>query len=324
MLKVNATNQLSHVFVSSSPRSGHTLVQFMLTAHPEVSVSPETKTIARLLTRFSRRRTLNPQEVEQVVDLLKNDHKFNAWEIDTDALIKQISQLENPTVKQILDEMMFAYAQNISPGAHIIGNKKNFCEHAEMLKEIFPDAKFIFVIRDARATVSSMLEKLAHADLKEGILQWRRASHRARELQNKYPDDVLIVHYEKLVEKPEEEGKRMCDFLGIPFDATMLAHEKYSQNAYKDMGVAKEGNAHFQVCQPISASRIDAWKSELSASNLQTIEAMVGKELNHFGYKLLTKKSLHFFIKRLLSKPHIWLYDLLLEQKRIRCLKFPR
>ena len=313
-----------HVFVSSSPRSGHTLVQFMLTAHREVSVSPETKTMAKLLTRFSRQRPLKEEEVKQVVELLRNDHKFNAWEIDTDSLIKQISQLENPTVKQILDEMMFAYAQIISPDAHIIGNKKNFSEHADMLKEIFPDAKFIFVIRDARATLSSMLEKLAHAELKEGILLWRRALHRAKRLQNKYPDDVLIVRYEKLVLNPEEESKRMCDFLAVPFDATMLAHEKYSQNAYKGMGVAKEGNAHFQVCQPISTNRVDAWKNELSATNLLTIEAMVGKELHQFEYKLLTKKSLRFFIKQLLSKPRIWLYDLLLEQKRIRCLLFTR
>jgi hypothetical protein len=123
------------------------------------------------------------------------------------------------------------------------------------LAAAFPTARFIFLHRDARQSVSSILEAWQHEGfinipnlpgwrrgrwhllLPEGwrelndasllevaAFQWSAANHRALEDLEALPLDRWIsVDYMELVAAPEETARRICEFAGIAFDKHLAA-----------------------------------------------------------------------------------------------------
>jgi hypothetical protein len=94
----------------------------------------------------------------------------------------------------------------------------------DFLVELFPDAKFIFLFRNPLDVMCSMmstwLENLLllhayHIDLYEGVRSMSRGSL-------VYAKRSINVHYEDLVRGPQQEVRRVCDFLGVGYDAEML------------------------------------------------------------------------------------------------------
>jgi Sulfotransferase family len=84
----------------------------------------------------------------------------------------------------------------------------------------FPQARFIHMVREPSATLSSLLELYRTA----GIARFNRAEHthsiaqsmrQARRNQRRYPERYLIVRYEDLTAEPSREMERVRAFLGI-------------------------------------------------------------------------------------------------------------
>jgi len=66
------------------------------------------------------------------------------------------------------------------------------------------------------------------------------------------PERIMLLQYEKLVENPEEEARKLCGFIGVSFEATIL-----------DFHLSKEPVATAsseQVRQPLNRRGIGAWK----------------------------------------------------------------
>jgi hypothetical protein len=94
----------------------------------------------------------------------------------------------------------------------------------DFLVELFPDAKFIFLFRNPLDVMCSMmstwLENLLllhayHIDLYEGVRSMSQGSLM-------YADRSVNVHYEDLVQDPQQEVQHLCEFLGVTYDAKML------------------------------------------------------------------------------------------------------
>ena len=66
------------VFLSGNQRSGKTLVQLLLSSHPEVSLSPGFQTIQKLLYEFPHNRLLLPPELRKLRETLRKDRKLQA------------------------------------------------------------------------------------------------------------------------------------------------------------------------------------------------------------------------------------------------------
>ncbi|WP_428152374.1 TIGR03032 family protein [Brevundimonas sp.] len=121
------------------------------------------------------------------------------------------------------------------------------------LKAAFPDARFVYLFRDERATLASMMEawrsgrfvtypQLPHWPgrpwsllLPEGwrewsqlplphlvAEQWRATTQTVLDDLAELPaDDWCVVSYDRLVEAPEAEMERLCTFLDLDWDQTL-------------------------------------------------------------------------------------------------------
>jgi hypothetical protein len=165
------------------------------------------------------------------------------------------------------------------------------------LREIFPDAKFIHIVRDGRAVVHSLLT-VRWWDGWHGVHRWRigppgpdvleeleRHGHSFTALAAAYwkilvaniadrgeelpEDDLLTVRYEDLVADPEKEARRCVAFAGLdPDDPAFLRH-------LRAVRIVDANHEHL---------RIPPWREAFDRRDLEVIEDVAGPELARFGY----------------------------------------
>jgi protein-tyrosine sulfotransferase len=211
-LEVSLDQGERFVFVGGAPRSGTTLLQNMLDSHPEILGGPE---------------FLHLREIAELRSRMAASIR-NGW-------ITEFCSLEemDRAVAELIARLLLPLADR--HGAALISEKtpKNVFGFEELLG-LFPQARAIHVVRDPRAVVASMLEVGRRAERQGVKLQpftryvgaavryvkeCYEAGARAAELA---PGRVLTVAYERLVASPEKETRRICDFLGLPWDEAML------------------------------------------------------------------------------------------------------
>lgn len=128
--RYDSSRDLRVVWVGGQGRSGTTLVRAMLDAHPALNCGPETILLADLLGTYKAQ--LEPLNQMQMVRTDARDGK-RAMQLALRAFIQRV-----------LVER--------ADGAPVLCNKEpHNLRYGLLLHQIFPNSKFVFVIRDGRA-----------------------------------------------------------------------------------------------------------------------------------------------------------------------------
>lgn len=272
---------MHHVFLSGNQRSGKTLLQLILASHPEISISPGTNVIAKVLYHMPRDRPLSEANLRLVRQVLQKDRKFKAWKVDHRAYQARLAGYREVTTARFVEDLMAFFRDQTQPSARYVGNKKGcYCKDGDLVKRVFPRAKLVFMLRDARGAVSSMLETQPLHDLRSASLSWTLKARRIRELREALPDDVFVCRYEALVTEPERVVRALCEFLGIEYAPEML--ERYRGN---DAIRARTDTTHHETYEAITDRMIAEWQSKLTRDQVRAIEGLVGGELERSGYQ---------------------------------------
>ena len=116
-------------------------------------------------------------------------------------------------------------------------NKKIFVDQTpwygqrvDILNNLFPDAKYIHVVRDGRdVAISFARTAWWHNDIEQNLKKWQfeisQIIDSSRQILQ--PNQLLQVRYEDIVEQPEFELRRICSFLGVNFESDMLDPATY-------------------------------------------------------------------------------------------------
>ena len=103
----------------------------------------------------------------------------------------------------------------------------------DFIKDIFPNAKFIFVVRDPRGIISS-LQKVMHRaqmygddvevgkDLFTDIFNTFKHLASGEMFFNQNRNKCYRIYYEDMVNNPKGEIQKLCTFLKVPFSEKML------------------------------------------------------------------------------------------------------
>lgn len=101
------------------------------------------------------------------------------------------------------------------------------------LRRLFPNGKFLFMVRDGRATVHSIITRkvtITGFDLKsyrQSLGKWNAAISAMNEQCNQLgPQHCLPVYYEQLVLHPREWMQKILKFLELPWTEDVLHHEQ--------------------------------------------------------------------------------------------------
>lgn len=211
----------------------------------------------------------------------RKDRKLRAWRIDLDDFDRALEVGNGLWTRELADGLMRAFRDQTKPSARYVGNKKGwYSKSGDLAKRHFPEAKLVFLVRDARGAVASMITHQGH-DARSAAVVWRAKASRIRQLARCFPDDVFIVRYEGLVAEPERTCRDLCRFLDVEYTGEML--EEYRGN---DAVRHRTDQSHPETYQAITTGFIDKWRAGLDQEEVRTIEAIAGLELRAYGYSL--------------------------------------
>lgn len=244
-------------FIIGTGRCGTTMLAQMLNSHSQVCVPFELQLLfensnngARLYEIFKEKKNeeFGPEDFIALIEA-RSPHKFHEYFDYRDFFEKQQYPIRD--LKKL--------ANNIFSEIAAYKHKKIFIEQTpwqgqriDVLNELFPDAKYIHMIRDGRdVAISFARTPWWHADIGQNLERWhtevRQIINSSHQILK--PNQMLQVRYEDLVEQPEIVLKRICDFLGIDFEDAML-----DPTTYIDYGRYSKLSA-----ENISSSALNEW-----------------------------------------------------------------
>lgn len=275
---------LRPVIVCGCPRSGTTLLQLMLHAHPRIAVPPETRFVLEAyrnrrafgdLRDPGRRRTL----AGWIVD--RPETRFADLGLDGEAVRAEI--VAGPgTLGSALAAVFRAYARRF--GKPRWGDKRPaYVTNIPILARLFPDAQFVHIVRDGRDCVASLKKMPWHrGGVYQGVAAWARAVEHGRwAARTLGPGGYHELRYEALVADPEKELRTLCGFLREDFDPAMC-----DPAAQASVAVPGYKTWHARTRCAVGADRVGRWADALEPWELGLCEAVLGDRLRARGYEL--------------------------------------
>lgn len=275
-----------YVFIVGCPRSGTTLLQRIVDAHPEIAITPSVHWI-RGYFRERKIRKQDPVTPELLSGLLEN-RRFARFRIPREALEKLVESGESVTYSKLLASIFDLYGK--VEGKRLVGNKSaTYVRRLPELHALWPEAKFVHIIRDGRDVCLSVINWRSAGSVaghyatwvedpvSTAALWWRRKVLLGQEGGKPLgPDLYYEVRYESLVAHPAEECAALCAFLGVPYDDAMLRFDERREGLDPD----------FERRHPLMAITpgLRDWRSQLSAEDIERFEAAAGDLLDELGY----------------------------------------
>jgi Tfp pilus assembly protein PilF len=223
---LNATLGKEVIFIASLPRSGSTLVEHILASHPLVAGANEISDLSQILEDESKQRGksfplwISEATADDWARLGKNYLARTAhWRVGR----------PYSTDKGLQNWQWIGAIRAMLPGARIID-----C-HRDPIETCFACYRQLF---SEGIHFSYDLHDLAsyYNDYRHLINYWHEL----------YPDQVLDLSYETLVQTPEAQIRRMLAFCQLPFDAACLSPHQTQREVHSTASAA-------QVRQPIRA-----------------------------------------------------------------------
>lgn len=271
------------IFVLGCPRSGTTMLQLMLHAHPRIAIGPETRF---LLPAYERRREFgdlddagNRRALAQWI--VGKQTRFRDLGLDAGRVVEEIVEAP-PTLGSALGTVFRAYAHRF--GKPRWGDKRpGYYKHIPTLLRLFPDAQIVHLVRDGRDCVASLKEMpwWKHGTY-ETVGAWAEAIDCGRRAARMLPaDSYHEMRYERLVSDPQRELIALCAFLGEEYDPAMSEpHELAS------VAVPGRKKWHARASDQVSPGRVGRWDQRLEPWELALCESVLGEKLRSHDYEL--------------------------------------
>lgn len=259
------------VFVVGCPRSGTTLVRYILDGHSRIAIAQELNFVVGLAPRRLPWLRSPPATVEEVI----SHPCFGRLELAPDAVRASVEAARPDKYGDLIDTVMSAYAA--SRGKERWGDKTpGYLRYLPMLAHHFPTAQFVHVVRDGRDVAASLPEfRFGPPTAISGAFWWRRAVSLGRRRGHRLlPDRYHEVCLEDLVADPVNVVKTVCAYLGEDYEPAMLDYPERP---------LPRGHAHRHLAKPPTADLRD-WQAGLSRRNRRAVEAVCRPVLATLGY----------------------------------------
>ncbi len=277
-----------YVFIVGCPRSGTTLLQRIVDAHPRLAVINQSQWLPGLrgkVRRWSPDGLVTAAKVRKVIEHTKLPRKLGITAEDLDELLAG-GPLPYPSFVTAVFDL---YGRR--RGKDLVGDKTPiYVRCIRALHNLWPEARFVHLIRDGRDVCLSTINWERKQDkLADMFTTWRQDAVSTAAMRWDWnvrmgrdaglplgPELYYELRYEALVHHPAEECARLCDFLGVPYaDAMLRFHEGRTQD---DPGLDAK-----KAWRPITPGLRD-WRTQMPAEHQEQFEAVAGGLLDELGY----------------------------------------
>jgi hypothetical protein len=301
---LNASDTTAPIFLTGFARSGTTLCKSLLDQHPKIRLFNELEVIHHLYQLgYGTSERFSFEEIQRVLDRMAEvsnkafrDHHARHQK---SMIPQKTSPGETVSFKDLYESILLNPAQTPCWGEKSL----NAVFYAKEIASLYPNALWIFLVRDPRAVICSRAVKRiaksrnrSTSEISPGQItlcgewvsyfavqafQWRYWMIRRRQcLRRIDPGRFLTIRFEDLVRDPEPVLRSVCERLGLRFDPEMLSANKRARDPILK-GEARY--AHANIARPLDSSRVFSYR-ELPAPYRWIIERVNRDFLAEQGY----------------------------------------
>lgn len=271
-------------FLICSERSGSNLITRMLDAHSQVC-GPATKHLINPVARNAFRyepleRSANWQALlEDIQGLLGAD--FSRWQRSFS--LADLAALASPGDLPALVRGVFEAEAAAHGKTRVFVKENQVYEFAAFLLLHFPEAKFVYQVRDPRDMALSWKQNPGHpGGVCRAARQWQADQQASLRLHGELHrlGRARLVRYEELIAEPERVLGEVLAMMGLAWEPGMLAfHESALTRAN-----AGQQHAWANLGQAVMAGNRQKYREALSADEIRAVEAICSTEMQLLGY----------------------------------------
>ena len=280
------------VFVLSPPRSGSTLLRVMLAGHRSVFAPPEVE-----LLGFS---TLGERAAEL-------SGRFGLWREgavravmeargcgldEAGALLTDLEEQDLPV------QELYRRLQEWTAGRILVDKTPSYALDRSVLEraeDLFEEPLYVHLLRHPYGMIASFEEaklkqvffRPRHSFTRRQLAEliWRISHENILELLTGIPAErQLRMRFEDLVQQPRAEMERLCGFLGLPFEETLLDPYSEGESRMTDGVHALSrmlGDVKFHTHKAVDPEVADRWKTVYRRDFLDSGTWRLARELGY-------------------------------------------
>lgn len=264
----SAQHRPAPIFLVGAERSGTTLLRLMLNFHPQVTWLNEFEYAVSMMSDAG-----DYPDLTDYYEWLDTHRVFRMSEMTVDHSL-DYPALVNSFLQQRLDTF----------NKPIIGATVH--HHFDRLLKIWPDAKFIHIVRDPRAVSRSCVMMGWAGNVWVGLKRWIDAETIWDKLSPQISAaNQINLRYQDIVENNRDVLTQVCEFIGVEYSDHMLEYVHTTDYGLPDPKL------------------IHNWKHKLTKREIQLVEARVGAKMaergfSHSEYAAITLSALDkFYLK---------------------------
>jgi hypothetical protein len=269
-------------FVIGFQRSGTTLLRVMLDNHPDVAIPLDVTGLwSRYQTQLDRYDLATDGGARRLIADLLADERIKLWQVPL-TIDEVASHRALPGYPGVIDAFYRSYAAR--RGKQRWGDKDpgNIVRIHE-IDRWFPNCQVVHIVRDGRgACLSHLSQDFGFDDVLECADAWREQVWWVRRIGEILgPSRYHELQYEALLEAPETELRRLCQFLGLQFSAAMLEyHTRIDQSI-----PAEKRHIWPLIGDPPRKENAAKWRGQMSPGMQVCFEKRAGALLEELGYQ---------------------------------------
>ncbi|MGH7942725.1 MAG: sulfotransferase [Limisphaerales bacterium] len=252
-------------FLGGHPRSGTTLMEQVLAAHPDIRAFDEPEAF--------------PEEILNVLCPAQATRGLTLSDLNELPPVRR-SQLRGRYFKSLMREASGGTAAEL-----LLDKNPSPTNSLHLWLRLFPELKVIIALRDPRdVVISCYFQNLPINPATANFLSIERTAKHYADLMDVWLRfrelggfEWIEVHYHEVVANPETEGRRVTEFLGLQWHPQQAAHREMSA------GKILHSPTYFEAAKPAYKESVDRWRNYAFA--LEPTRERLAPYCRAFGYR---------------------------------------
>ncbi len=284
-------------FILGNPRSGTSLLRLMLNQHTEIVAPPECGFMQWWHFKYKswKEQDCFNEKLELFLNDLFSSRKIETWDLDRNKLKHYILNNKPKNFGALAECVYLTYDLQPESIGVVVDKNNYYINHIPLIKNIWPDAKFIHLVRDGRDVACSYMDVYhleTHSPYKPKLpvaitqiaQEWINNNRLIAKLLTEKGKNYSLVKYEDLIIDTQKTLKNITDFLGIDFEISMLDY--YTSHKFRKQEPLQTLDWKIKTREKPDPTKIERYRTDLTEEQIELFNKIAEDELIYFEYAI--------------------------------------